>query len=97
MLHYTYPHPSPPHLLPTLGVVSCPSRSTSSIGAGNLRGVYIQTDAALNSGNSGGPLVNERGEVVGKPKYPPLPPLLSTYRSSSSHPYPLSCLFNPPI
>eukprot|EP01031_Cornospumella_fuschlensis_P032969 gene32969-39872_t len=49
----------------TLGVISCPSRSTSSIGAVNLRGVYIQTDAALNSGNSGGPLVNEQGEVVG--------------------------------
>lgn len=49
----------------TLGVVSSPKRSAAEVGAPHLKGSYIQTDAALNSGNSGGPLVNDQGEVVG--------------------------------
>ena len=49
----------------TLGIVSSPKRSAFEVGAVNLKGTYIQTDAALNSGNSGGPLVNDVGEVIG--------------------------------
>jgi S1-C subfamily serine protease len=49
----------------TLGIVSSPKRSAHEVGAVNLRGTYIQTDAALNSGNSGGPLVDAAGNVVG--------------------------------
>jgi serine protease Do len=57
----------------TAGIISAKGRGTQSPalqgiqGNNNQYGIFdfIQTDAAINRGNSGGPLINSRGEVIG--------------------------------
>jgi len=49
----------------TRGIVSALNRSNPYSDDPRKPGGFIQTDAAINQGNSGGPLVNARGEVVG--------------------------------
>ncbi|MBO9602048.1 MAG: Do family serine endopeptidase [Novosphingobium sp.] len=46
----------------TAGIVSAPHRTT---GSGGAYDDYIQTDAAINSGNSGGPMFDMAGNVIG--------------------------------
>ena len=49
----------------TVGVVSATGRNLESARNGPVYQDMIQTDAAINRGNSGGPLVNALGEVIG--------------------------------
>ena len=48
----------------TTGIISSKSRDIDII-TGGLIDDYIQTDAAINGGNSGGPMFNMQGEVIG--------------------------------
>lgn len=49
----------------TSGIVSAKSRRPRNLGQDHPYDAYIQTDASINPGSSGGPLFNTRGQVVG--------------------------------
>ena len=49
----------------TAGIVSAKARNLSILGEGTSVESFIQTDAAVNPGNSGGALVNTKGELAG--------------------------------
>ncbi|MFW5706416.1 MAG: Do family serine endopeptidase [Bacteroidota bacterium] len=49
----------------TAGIVSATGRNINILGGGTSIEAFIQTDAAVNRGNSGGALVNTSGELIG--------------------------------
>ncbi|MGE5246192.1 MAG: DegQ family serine endoprotease [Betaproteobacteria bacterium] len=51
----------------TMGIISAKNRTTGSVGPGGEQSYenFLQTDAPINHGNSGGPLVNTKGELIG--------------------------------
>lgn len=49
----------------TAGIVSAKGRNINILGGGASIEAFIQTDAAVNPGNSGGALVNVKGELMG--------------------------------
>ena len=49
----------------TAGIISAKSRSIDILGRGASIEAFIQTDAAVNPGNSGGALVNSNGDLIG--------------------------------
>lgn len=49
----------------TAGIVSAKGRNINLLGGGSAIESFIQTDAAVNPGNSGGALINTKGELIG--------------------------------
>lgn len=49
----------------TAGIISAKGRSINILGGGNSIEAFIQTDAAVNPGNSGGALVDATGKLIG--------------------------------